>query len=385
MPNASPSALDFGWFRAHLLAEILPRWLALAPAPSGLFRCDFDRQWRHGGSAAGTLVSQSRLLFNFATGHRLAGDARYRDAVAHGAEFLLRRFRDEEHGGWLWSCDENGAVLDDAKNSYGHAFVILGLVHASDCLDSKALLRTAVETWEVVRRSLLDAHGALLRKTSRDFSQRLVANSTQNPMMHLFEALLALGDTEGLGEIHTRAREIADFVLGCRHRAHSGGIPEVYSPEWVPLPTTNGGRVDIGHQFEWAYMLSSAVERGFPASYLDEANALLDYGLSVGYDAENGGICTDVAQEDNRVIRADKGYWQQCEAIRALMHFAALRGREDLWDPCRRTLEFCRRELIDPEFGGWYGGPDRHKGSAWKLDYHVTGMCAEAVRLAGMA
>ena len=408
MATTSLTSLDFSWFRTHLLTDILPRWLELAPTPSGFFRSTFDRQWRYTGPAEGTLVSQSRLLYTFATGYRLTGDPAYADAVARGAEFLLRHFRDEQHGGWYWSCHETGGVLDDAKDSYGHAFVIFGLAHAADCLGDDALRRAAVETWEVVHGPLTDAHGGLLPKTSRDFSQRLAAHSTQNPMMHLFEALLALGDAEGLGEIHTCARGIADFVLDCRHRcrarartapessgscgavqaralqpevALSCGIPEMYLPDWTPLPTASGGRVDIGHQFEWAYLLSSAVERGFAGSYLDEANALLDFGLRFGYDLANGGIVADAAQEDNRIIRAEKGYWQQCETIRALMHHAALRGRAELWEPCQRTLDYSRRELIDPEFGGWYGGSDLHKGSTWKLDYHITGMCVEGMRL----
>lgn len=385
MSEPNGSATGAPGFRTHLLEEILPRWLALAPTESGLFRCDFDRRWRHTGANQGTLVSQSRLLFNFATGHRLTGDPRYREAVARGAAFLMRHFRDTTHGGWYWACDASGTVTDATKDSYGHAFVIFGLAHAGQCLGDSRLHQAAIATWEVMKTRLTDALGGLEPQRSRDFAECLVERRTQNPMMHLVEALLALGDATGCDEFIAEARAVADFVLARRRQAGSQGIPEFYSGDWQALPTAQGGRVDVGHQFEWAFLLSAAAERGIPPHYLGPALDLADYGLRVGYDAVHGGVCAAVAQEDGRVLQPAKGYWQQCEAIRALMHLATRRGRDALWEPCARTLAFCRRELIDPEFGGWYGGTDRHKGQVWKLDYHITGMCAEALRLAAPA
>ena len=57
----SITALDFGWFRTHLLDEILPKWL-LAVTNQGLFLPHFDRQWRPLNRNFGTLISQCRLL-----------------------------------------------------------------------------------------------------------------------------------------------------------------------------------------------------------------------------------------------------------------------------------------------------------------------------------
>jgi mannose/cellobiose epimerase-like protein (N-acyl-D-glucosamine 2-epimerase family) len=70
------------------------------------------------------------------------------------------------------------------------------------------------------------------------------------------------------------------------------------------------------------------------------------------------------------------------------MHFAVVRGREDLLQPLARTIELVRASLIDPVYGGWYStanADDKSKGNVWKVDYHVVGMCAEAVRLGAIA
>ncbi len=373
--------LDLSWFATHLLEDILPHWLAAAPTKSGLLWPSIDRQWRRTGGPEGTLVSQGRLIYNFATGYALTGEQAYADAVARGAEFLMTAMRDSRHGGWYWSCSADGAVIDDKKDSYGHAFVVFGLSHAAACLGEDRCRRAALDAWEILSGPLRDVYGGLIPALTADFSAPAGrAVNSQNPMMHCFEALLALGDAPGLGHIHVCAREIADFLLSRRSPATGGALAEMYTEDWRPLRTSQRGRVDIGHQFEWAFLLSSAAERGFGDQYLQAGRDLLDDGLLVGYDAEEGGVHADASLE-GEVIRRDKGWWQQCEAVRAMLHYALVRGREDLWEPLQGMMRFILREMVDPEYGGWYAGPGLEKGNVWKIDYHVVGMCAEAIRL----
>jgi mannose/cellobiose epimerase-like protein (N-acyl-D-glucosamine 2-epimerase family) len=144
-------------------------------------------------------------------------------------------------------------------------------------------------------------------------------------------------------------------------------------------------------QFEWAFLLSQAVANGLPKKYLNIGERLLAYGLKTGYDREEGGIFSRGDYAAN-LIKTPKGWWEQCEFLRALMHYAAERGRTDLWEPFDRSLEFARQHFIDAEFGGWYGAYDPakpregaalNKGSVWQVGYHVCGMYAEALRLAG--
>ncbi|MGD8239259.1 MAG: AGE family epimerase/isomerase, partial [Armatimonadota bacterium] len=213
--DRQPTA-DRSWFKEHLLSELLPRWLASAPTDSGLFLPHLDRQWRRQPESYGTIVSQGRLLYNFAVGYELTGDDEYAKAVERGARFLIRSLRDDKHGGWFWSCAADGTVLDDAKDSYGHAFVVFGLAHAGKCLGDDACGQAALDAYEVLTRPLRDEHGGLIPKTSRDFTRRLDADrivNSQNPMMHFFEALLALADAYGLQQMYGAARSVADFIL----------------------------------------------------------------------------------------------------------------------------------------------------------------------------
>ena len=376
----------FQWFRDHLLEDVLPNWLKSSVTEEGLFLPHLDRRWNRLGKDYGTLVSQSRLLYNFSKGYELTKNKRYLRAVESGARFLIRNFKDEKYGGWFWSCNRDGRVLDAHKNSYGHAFVTFGLAHAFRVTGNENLKAMALETWRTLKTRFRDEHGGFWWRLSRKFEE-VEEIKSQNPIMHTFEALLSLGDLDGLSYIHKDAETIADFVLNRLLRKRDGILPEVFTCDWKELPAEQGGRIDMGHAFEWAYLLSSAAERGLPEKYLSHAARFLEYGLEIAYDPKNGGIYSPATLE-GKIMERRKGWWEQCEAIRALMHFAVVRGRSELWKPLEKTVDFVKRFYVDPEFGGWYmfageNVEDRNenKGNEWKVDYHIVGMCMEAIRL----
>ena len=161
-----------------------------------------------------------------------------------------------------------------------------------------------------------------------------------------------------------------------------GRLPELYDAGWKPKPPDQSGYFELGHQFEWAFLLSHAVDKGFPKQYLAIAERLLNYGVKVAYDQEEGGIFSR-GDYDNQAAKGPKGWWEQCESLRALMHWAALRGRGDLWPIFDKSLAFAKKNLIDDQFGGWFYSTARRtgKGSVWQAGYHVSGMYQEALRL----
>lgn len=381
------------WFREHLLGDTLPRWLRLSVSGSGFFMPGFDRRWNRTRRQVATLVTQSRLLYNFAQGYELTGEKPYRRAVEVGARFLMDRFRDREFGGWVWSCASDGTALDSRKDSYGHAFVIFGLSHAYQATETEDYKEAALDTWRVLESKFRDRYGGLAWKMTRDFRD-CDSVREQGPLMHLFEALLALAAASEENVLE-QAEELAEFVFRRLFRRDEGILPESYSLDWKE--PAEDACVYIGHAFEWAYLLSRGVEMGLPTSYLGPAAALLDYGLTVGWDARNGGFHT-TASLDGAVTSERKVWWTQCEAIRALLHFAVLRGRDDLREILPKTIAFVHREFIDPDYGGWYeyrdpglepaeqdkghmGESDHPVAGLCKVDYHVVGMCVEALRL----
>ena len=383
---SNSSAFPFEWFRNHLVNEVLPHWLDASVTENGFYWPQLDRQWRRRPPGFATLVSQSRLISVFAAGYAITGEKAYREAAAAGADFLLRAFDDRLYGGWHWSCDPEGNLLDEKKDCYGHAFAIFGLAHAYRATKDARYRKAAERTWEIVDARFRDTRGGLIWKMTSDFRPMDLQRS-QNPMMHMFEALAELADATGDGQFILCAQRIADFLFLPIAERDLPPLPEIYDLEWTPIPSAAGGYSAGGHLFEWAFLLSMAVERGMDASYIRFADRCIRNAVDLAYDRELPGVVTQVSLEGKPVNYA-KSFWEPCEAIRALLHFAVRHGRADLLPPCRDMLAFVQKHFVDPEHGGFYANLTREgkvindmKGSEWKVDYHTAGMCAEATRM----
>jgi mannobiose 2-epimerase len=377
--------VDGEWFR-KALADETAHWRDAAFTPEGFFKVNLDRHWSWVGNQNGTLVSQSRQIFVMARGYELTHEASYLEALRKGADFLLERFRDFDQGLFFYSMTPEGKILDEGKSTYGLAFVIFALSHAGRVTGDDKYKKAALATWREMNSHLRDETGFFKPRTDRGYAN-VIGQNTQNPMMHLFEALLALYDATQSAEILRDAEDLANRIFTHLYQERGGCLPEIYDAEWRPAAATQQGRIELGHQFEWAFLLSHGVEKGMPARYLEIAERLLDYGMKVGYDSEEGGILSRSGY-NGKAIRGPKGWWEQCEALRAMMHWAELRGRTDLWPAFDKSLALVRSRFIDPEYGGWYStdepaDPARGsgKGSVWQVGYHVCGFYTEALRL----
>ena len=224
---------------------------------------------------------------------------------------MLAHFRDKQYGGLFAEVDPDGKVLDDRKESYGTAHAILGMSHAARVSGRKTYGDAALEIWSDMKKGLRDQYGLFKRETSRDFKTTGPGKNTQNPMMHLFEALLALHDATQSKAVFQDAEAHANNVL-TRLLQKPGYIPELYDRDWKPIPAgppgqtepdgspldvynsyaaaAQTGHIEVGHQIEWAFFLSRAVEKGFPRKYLSFGERLLNFAMKVGFDRQSGGV-----------------------------------------------------------------------------------------------
>jgi len=73
------------------------------------------------------LILNARLLWTFSALFRELGDARDLALARRAFDVLEGRFRDREHGGYVWRVDADGRPLDTSKKTYGQAFAIYAL------------------------------------------------------------------------------------------------------------------------------------------------------------------------------------------------------------------------------------------------------------------
>ena len=217
---------DATWARPFL-SDFSSHWLEGSRQDSGLFYPHLDREWNRIPRRECTLVSQSRLTYNFSRAYELGLGEHYGEAARAGL-VALRRYFSLTDGQWRWSCSQDGSPLEDERDSYGHAFVILALATAARVLDDDASRDDARATWDFVDSRMRDDCGGIVRALGYEGDIH-----SQNPMMHLFEALLVLAALPECGDVVADALAILGFL---RERMRSGAIPEFYDSSWQPLP-----------------------------------------------------------------------------------------------------------------------------------------------------
>ncbi len=399
--------IDRHWFRKALMDEI-DRWRNFAELPSGFVQQSMNRQWRPVGQQVGTLSSQGRHLFMRARGYDLTHNSAYLDSVRRIADFTLVHFRDRQFGGLFFSVAPDGKVIDDRKDAYGTATFISGLSHAARVTRDDKYRQAALETWGQMKKGLRDKAGFFKYATTPDYSQPpgppptegggdAVAyapppsppgNNTQDPMMYVFDALLAYYDATGSKEALAEAEAHGNLMFTRLFQSEPGCLPEFYDADWKPLP---GGPCQLGHQFEWAYLWSEAVAKGFPRQDLQRyGERVLRFAMKAGYDPETGGTFSITDYEGSPVKEA-KGLWHQCELLRALMNYAAVHNRVDLWAAFDKSLRMYKEHFIDARYGGYFSDyydpntpPDEAQLGKSGMDcYHVCGMYSEALKVTG--
>ncbi len=376
--------IDADWHRKALIDGHLSRWLAASPTPSGMFLTSLDRHWKPKATRNVELTAQGRLIYAMAIGYELTQDKRYLEAALGGRDFLMEHMHDPVHGGFFHVVNADGSVASDAKRSYDHAFALLALSTLARVTQEERDKQAALQAWEEISRGLRHPLGGLHIEASRSFSPAAGA-LTQNPVMHMFEALLALKQATGDARAQAGAKSLGDFIAyKLLEGLPDGGarVPEWFDETWQALPTKDkGGFVDLGHQFEWSHLLLTASELDVSPIYASVSERVMQYALKAGYDDNEGGAFTKAWPEGG--IDRDKYDWQQAECLHAMVA-ASAGGRNDMLRRYEQTLAFIQAELIDPQEGGWYNGTrtlcrSRTCDDVQPDPYHMTSMHLAAI------
>jgi mannose/cellobiose epimerase-like protein (N-acyl-D-glucosamine 2-epimerase family) len=366
--------------------------------PSGgfyhFFRDDgtiYDRSTRH-------LVSSTRFVVNFALAWRHGGEPRWREAMAHGTDFLRRAHRDPATEGYRWQLrweDDRAAALDATNHCYGLAFVLLANAHAVLAGMDEARAHLA-ETFALMERRFWEpAAGLYADEASPDWAA-LSPYCGQNANMHACEAMLAAWEATGDPRYLDRAETLARNVT-VRQAALAGDVPwEHHHADWsVDWDYNRHDRTNIfrpwghqpGHLTEWAKQLV-LLERHRPAAWLlPRAVSLFDIALARAWDARYGGVVYGFAP-DGSWCDDDKYFWVQAESLAAAALLGARTGEERYWQWYDRLWAYAWTHFVDHEHGAWYRILTRdnrkysdEKSPAAKVDYHTLGACWEVLKV----
>lgn len=308
------------------------------------------------------LHATTRMVHSFALGH-MAGLPGADEVIDHGMRAIWDLHRDTRHGGYVWSFAPGGAVQDDSKLAYGHAFVLLAASSAklAGHPDADRLL---ADIREVIETRLWDHdRGRMTEEYARDWSP-ISTYRGMNANMHMSEALLAAHEATGEAEFLNRARGIFDFFIGEVGAANGWRLPEHYTQDWQvdagyegnPMFRPKGATP--GHSFELARLLLQAWDLGGRADdkLPDWAGRLYGRALADGWDSARGGIIYTV-DVHGQPLRQNRYWWPVTEAIGA--GAAMLKAGGNLGGDAREHDYHmfwwaASRLFIHHEAGGWF-------------------------------
>lgn len=356
--------LDRAWVKKALVHDLLDYWVKNSLAPSGFIQENLDRKWQAwGDQREASLNGQGRVLYTFAIGYEVSGGEKtYGQAIRKAADFLLK-MHDDQYGGYFNRTTPDLKVIDDTKGGF-QSFAIFPLAHSARVLKEKRYADAALTAYRELKAKMSDGP-FISGNFKRDFSEPAPLNfggrgrgggpgggfqitpGGHRLNVHMFEALLGLYEA-------TRNKEVWDSIsaqleqIGRVYDYKQGYLSESYDADWKP--TGNPG-ANPGHLFEWASLLSRAVELGADPKLIELGSRNLDLGLK-SYNKEFGGLGGRNASGQPAMML----WWPQCEVIKATAHYAILRGRTDLWPYFHQTLDFVKKTYLDTEYGGWFEG-----------------------------
>jgi mannobiose 2-epimerase len=369
--------VDRDWIKKSLVNNLLDYWVKYSLMPSGFIQENLDRQWKPWGEQReASLNGQGRVLYTFAIGYEVSGGQQsYLDAITKGADFLLK-MHDDQYGGYFNRTTPDLKVIDDAKGGF-QSFAIFSLAQAARVTKNPRYAKAAMDVFHELKAKMSDGP-FISGNFKRDFSGKAPMNFGRGgpgggpgraqgapagtpPQgrggfgapgghrldVHMFEALLGLYEATNSKEVWDTISAELDMMAKL-YDYDQGYLSESYDADWKKTGNPNA---NPGHLFEWASLLSHAVELGADPKFIEMGSRNIDMGLK-SYNKAVGGLGgMNAAGEPANML-----WWPQCEVIKATAHYAILRGRSDLWPYYQQTLDFVKKTYLDPEYGGWFEG-----------------------------
>lgn len=324
------------------------------------------------------LMVQGRQLYVFCHADLLGWHPGGRKLADRCLEYMVTSFYQRDgNPGWIHSLAPDGRIASAARDTYGHAFALLGLAWYYRLTSDAQVLRIANATLAFMDEVLACERGGYLDAAPAPDTIR-----RQNPHMHLFESMIALYQATGNAKYLEHGAELFDLFSTRFFQPATGSLCEYFGENLDPLPDARGRLTEPGHEYEWIWLL-----RGFQrlakrdvGSY---CTALYDHADRYGWDAE--GFVVDEVETSGAVVKASRRSWPHTEALKANVVEGEL-GRKG----CDERAAACITQLMNafvgrPVCGGWIdhvdstGRPIVTMMPASTL-YHLFVAIAEAAR-----
>ena len=325
------------------------------------------------------LMVQGRQLYVYCHAALLEWFPCSRDLAGRCVEYMVSSFyRRDGKPGWVHSLAPDGGIADATRDTYAHAFALLGLAWYFRKTADVQVLALVDETIAFLDEMSASPHGGYLDAFPRPDGIR-----RQNPHMHLFESFLALYDATDDARYLARAGEIFGLFSSNFYQAGCGTLCEYLSDDLDPLPDARGSITEPGHHYEWNWLLRR-FQRASGRDVSAYCATLYEHADKYGWDQQ--GFIVDEVAATGLVLKPSRRTWPHTEALKANI-VEGEGGRPGCDEKAARCLTRLMHGFVGRPFpGGWIDHVDSAGRSIVSMVpastlYHLFCAIAEAARV----
>lgn len=236
-----------------------------------------------------------------------------RAAVALGLRFLHHHAKQDD-GGYAWRFAMDGTVIDDSRDLYDHAFVLLALSSAGRLMDLAQRRNEALALGAYIEARFAHPAGGFVECLPPRLPRR------QNPHMHLLEANLHAFETFGDALWLDRADALVRLFFDRLFDQHTGALAEFFDDDWSVQRVGSRYLTEPGHHFEWVWLLTWYRRLGGRAVAPDRIAAAIErleqFADRFGCHPDSGWLI-DTVWSDGTPHAMSSRLWPQAERLKA--------------------------------------------------------------------
>ncbi len=341
------------------------------------------------------LVLNTRILYTFSSAYSLTANNEYLQMADRAFAYLTNHFKDSKHGGFYWSVNEKGNLLDGKKQVYGQAFAIYALAEYYKINSDEQVLALAIDTFLCLEKHSFDPKnlGYLeaftqnwqtiddLRLSSKDLNEK----KSMNTHLHVIEAYANLYNV-------WKDKRLAQAIekLLANFETHiidpsTYHLQLFFTENWESRSKV----VSFGHDIEAAWLLQEAAESlADPEKIMQfKKTAMHISKASVKGLANNGGLYYEYDELNQHWIK-EWHWWPQAEAMVGFFNAWQLSQDANFLQLSMQSWAFIKQYLKDQNHGEWYWGiradgslmEGEDKAGFWKCPYHNGRACIELIK-----
>jgi mannose-1-phosphate guanylyltransferase/mannose-6-phosphate isomerase len=292
------------WYDAWLGEAALPLWASAGVDPvGGLFQ---EKLSVEGAPVEAPRRSraQARQVFVFASAVAAGYGDQWLPVARTGWERFVAVYRQPD-GLFINTAASDGTPLDLGVDIYEQAFALLAMAALQAVDPSNRDLAIEAERTRTALKARQVAGGGFRENGPHPYQA--------NCHMHLFESAMAWEATGGR-DWTLLSDEIATLAMTRFIDPATGALREFFDGEWNALEG-EGGLVEPGHQFEWAWLLERWGRARGDAAGLAAARRLFENGLR-GVDPVRE-VAVNALWDDFSVRDGSARLWPQTEHLKA--------------------------------------------------------------------